>query len=383
MKFTLNIATLLTTAICICSAITSNAQIKSTTLTISNTSKVMFAQKVIEIPWKIISQKWPGVDTSQLIVIDPITKKQIIYQFDLNAANEVQNVLVQLNIGPNQSKQLLFSYGKKVQFNPKTYGRYIPERKDDFAWENDKIAFRMYGKELEKTPKEMGYGMDVWVKRTDRMILNERYKRGEYHIDHGDGMDYYHVGFSLGAGSMMPFYNDSIYYSKNYVNYKVINNGPLRTTFQLFYDAWPIGSNNISAVKTITLDAGSQFNKITVNYLGVKDATFPVIAGLIEREGKGVKYADEMNGIMTYWEPMHGVDGTTGVACIFPSAIQRITEYKGQMVAMSNTDQNHSITYYAGAVWDKAGFISNADQWNNYAKHYKLEVNNTSSILIH
>ena len=28
------------------------------------------------------------------------------------------------------------------------------EEAEDFAWENDRIAFRMYGKELEKTPAE-------------------------------------------------------------------------------------------------------------------------------------------------------------------------------------------------------------------------------------
>ena len=26
----------------------------------------------------------------------------------------------------------------------KVYGRYVPERKDDFAWENEYAAFRLY-----------------------------------------------------------------------------------------------------------------------------------------------------------------------------------------------------------------------------------------------
>ncbi len=115
---------------------------------------------------------------------------------------------MQLSVKAGQTKKVLFKYGKRLALIHKTYGRYVPERKDDFAWENDKIAFRMYGKALENTPKEMAYGMDVWVKRTDRLILNERYSRGEYHIDHGDGMDYYHVGLTLGAGNMMPCIKD-------------------------------------------------------------------------------------------------------------------------------------------------------------------------------
>ncbi len=66
--------------------------------------------------------------------------------------------------------------------------------------------------------------------------INERYKRAEYHIDHGDGMDYYHVGFSLGAGNMAPYKNDTIWYSKNYRTWKVLDNGPLRSTFQLTFE---------------------------------------------------------------------------------------------------------------------------------------------------
>ncbi len=383
MKYTNRVFTVFFLLLFLTSSTPSVAQKKSITLSVSNASKVLFDQKVIEIPWKLVVQKWTDIDTSTLIVTDLSTKKQIIFQLDINADKQIQNLLVQVSFQPNETKKMQLSYGNRAAFAPKTFGRYVPERKEDFAWENDKIAFRMYGKELEKTPKEMGYGMDVWVKRTEKMILNERYKRGEYHIDHGDGMDYYHVGYSLGAGSMMPFLNDSIYYSKNYVGYTILNNGPLRTTFQLLYDTWTVGANTIKAVKTITLDAGSQFNKITVNYEGVKDSVLQVVAGLVERNGSGVKYADETHGIMTYWEPVHGVDGTTGVACLFPAPVKRITDFKGQLVAILNTNKTFSVTYFAGAVWDRAGFVTTADQWNDYVKKYRAELNELNKILVY
>ena len=218
----------------------------------------------------------------------------------------------------------------------------------------------MYGKELEKTPKEMAYGMDVWVKKTDRMILNERYKRGEYHIDHGDGMDYYHVGFTLGAGNMAPYIDDSIYYSKNYNGYKLLDNGPLRTSFQLMYDEWTVGTKNVKSTKTITLDAGSQLNKITAQYSNYSDSGINVLAGIILRKGNGVKYLVAINGIAIYWEPEHGKDGITGVACIINNPLTILEEKKGQILLKTTTDKNHTITYYSGAVWDKAGSITNA-----------------------
>lgn len=356
---------------------------QSKMVTVANTSNMAFTNKVVELPWAVVKNKFGTIDTANLIVMDAITKKQISFQFETGGSNTIKNLLVEISLQPKQNKQLILAYGKRAAFSQKTFARYVPERKEDFAWENDKIAFRMYGKELEKTPKEMGYGMDVWVKSTDRMILNERYKRAEYHIDHGDGMDYYHVGLSMGAGSMMPYLEDSTWYSKNYSSYKILDNGPLRTTFQLFYNEWQVGYMNLTAIKTITLDAGSQLNKINVQYNGCKDTVLPVVAGIVLRKGSDVKYQDKIGGVMTYWEPQHGLDGTTGVACIFTSPILQMKELNGQLLGITSTDRKHSVTYYAGAAWDKAGFITNAQHWNRYILDFKNQLNNQALIKIY
>jgi pectinesterase len=57
-------------------------------------------------------------------------------------------------------------------FPAKVFARYVPERLDDFAWENDKIGHRTYGPALaapdeSKTGKEIfvASGLDVWCKR--------------------------------------------------------------------------------------------------------------------------------------------------------------------------------------------------------------------------
>lgn len=180
--------------------------------------------------------------------------------------------------------------------------------------------------------------MDVWVKRTDSLIINKRYKIAKYHVDHGDGMDYYHVGYSLGAGNMMPSVNDSIYYSKNYVNFKILDNGPLRFSFQLIYNKWNVDGKQIKATKTISLDAGSWLNKVEVNYNGNGNSALDVVAGIMIREQPGVKYLNEKTGILAYWEPTDKADGTEGVACIINSPIKRMTEKNGQLLAITSTD---------------------------------------------
>lgn len=343
-------------------------------ITIKNISNLTYEYKIIEVPWENL-ENHTKIDTSELIVLDS-NGDQMAFQLEKFGNKGILNLLIQLDLKPQQSKSIKLAYGKRINFITKTYGRYVPERKDDFAWENDNIAFRMYGKALEATPKENAYGIDVWVKRTDRLIINERYKLGEYHIDHGDGMDYYHVGLTLGAGNMMPVDKDSIYYSKNYIDFKILDNGPLRTTFQLFYDSWLVKGKSIKAVKTITLDAGSWLNKIKVEYDTDSNNFIPVVAGIITREGRGIKILNEENGLIQYWEPSNSNYGTTGVACIIPSPILKMTEKNNQLLAYTQTDGKGRITYYSGATWDKQGTFQNHESWMSYLSLFKSHLEN-------
>jgi len=158
-------------------------------VTISNPSSIERKGELVSLDWKSIQAAYPAIDTANFKVINKATKKELAWQLEKKGGDAIVNLLVQVDVPANGKLVLQLMKGKSTPASVKTYGRYVPERKDDFAWENDKIAFRMYGKELEKTPKEMAYGMDVWVKSTDRMVINERYKRGKYHEDLGDGMD--------------------------------------------------------------------------------------------------------------------------------------------------------------------------------------------------
>ena len=90
------------------------------------------------------------------------------------------------------------------------YARFVPERTDDYAWENDKVAFRVYGptaqKMFEKGDKAgtLSSGVDAWLKRVEYPIINKWYKKttdktGSYHEDTGEGLDNFHVGISRGV----------------------------------------------------------------------------------------------------------------------------------------------------------------------------------------
>jgi len=343
-------------------------------VTISNPSSIERKGELVSVDWKSIQAAYPAIDTANFKVINKATKKELAWQLEKKGGDAIVNLLVQVDVPANGKLILQLMKGKSTTASIKTYGRYVPERKDDFAWENDKIAFRMYGKELEKTPKEMAYGMDVWVKSTDRMVINERYKRGKYHEDLGDGMDYYHVGFTLGAGNIAPMIKDSIYYDGTYARYKVLDNGPLRTSFQLEYNEWNAAGMKVRATKTITLDAGTHFNKVEVAYAGDTMAALPLVVGIIKRKEQGAMLLDELNGSMAYWEPLHGADGITGVGSFLlePAVGAKVTAT--QLLMQTSTPKAKPILYYTGAAWNKAGVFTDAQTWFSHVQLAKTKI---------
>ncbi|MNX80289.1 hypothetical protein D3C86_1119440 [compost metagenome] len=343
------------------------------TVSIQNNSVLERKAAVAAIPWENVVSRYPQIDTTNFVVINSVTKKQIPFQLEHRGLPAILNLLIQVDVKAKSTLLVFIQKGKPETFVAKTYARFVPERKDDFAWENDKIAFRVYGKALENT-KEDAYGLDVWVKRTDKLVINERYKRNEYHIDHGDGMDYYHVGFSLGAGNMTPYVNDSIYYSGNYRQWKVLDNGPLRSTFQLTYDTWNAGGIKVKAIKTISLDAGSQLNKIENVYSFDDDKPLSVVVGIVKRPENGFVSLNEKQGIMCYWEPVHGQDGTTGVGSLFTTHVSSMMVTNKQLLATTSVKNNVPIIYYTGAAWDKAGEITDAKQWYIYLNNFYQEI---------
>ncbi len=49
--------------------------------------------------------------------------------------------------------------------------RHVPERKDDLAFESDKVAFRIYGPALKDSTERSG--IDCWLKRVDLSDTDE------------------------------------------------------------------------------------------------------------------------------------------------------------------------------------------------------------------
>ncbi|WP_019987506.1 DUF4861 family protein [Rudanella lutea] len=334
-------------------------------LNITNPGTAAYESAVVEIPWSTVAKAYPQVDTAQLRVVRADNGQEVAYQLEKKGGSAVQNLLVQVTVAPKGSVGLVLSKGKPTPVKPMTYGRYVPERYDDFAWENDRVAFRIYGKALNGR-SDNAYGSDIWAKRTPELIINKWYKQNDYHKDNGDGLDYYKVGLTLGAGDVGVFLNDSIQYIHNYTTWEVLDNGPLRTTFRVKYDPYTFKGVTVTQTKTISLDAGAQLSKIRVDVTHTAPGQLPMVAGIVLRPEESPLLLDDKNGVLGYWEPKHGPDGTIGVGCVFPGKSAGMMRKYGHGLARLAVKSGDGITYYSGGAWDKAGLITSSDAWFAY-----------------
>ncbi len=363
------------------SIFTGYAQQKPGTIELQNPAPAVSG--LVELDYAAVAAKWKALGQGAFRIVHSTTGKEVGYQLLTEGSDHPVKILLDVHLAPGSKMTVVLKEGKPVPLVKRTYGRYVPERKEDFAWENDRIAFRMYGKALESTPKENAYGVDVWNKRTDKLVIDKWYKRNNYHKDEGEGLDYYHVGYTLGAGGIAPYVKDSLWYSKNYTKYRIIDSGALRTTFELGYEPWVVDGRSVNVTKTISLDAGAQLSKMQIQYSWDGNESLPVAVGIIKRPEPGTIWLQERSGIMGYWEPQHGVDGTTGTGCILLNPVKEMKVTNGHLLAVSATDKQKSITYYTGAAWDKAGHITQAEQWFKYLQDQALLLQQPVKVIIY
>jgi hypothetical protein len=346
-------------------------QIKSPVVEITNTDSLL-REELATIPYAKFIKAYPEFKEDGFTLIDVSSGKEVHYQVEYKGESKPQNILVQISCKPRSVIKLVAKRGVPTGVQAKTYARFVPERFDDFAWENNRIAFRMYGPALASRP-DNAYGIDVWVKRTPELVINKWYKEGNYHKDNGEGMDYYGVGKTLGAGDIGFFVNDSIIFTNNYTSWRVLDNGPFRSTFQLRYSEKSIGGKLVGVTKTISLDVGSQLNKIEVCFSGGDTSALQYVIGIARRGRNGAILLNEQEGIMGYWEPESPGNGITGVGCILPPGSNEMKLTKGQLLYLSTLQPGQKLIYYTGAAWNKAALINSATQWFDYLCQFALK----------
>ena len=266
---------------------------------------------------------------------------------------------------------------------PRTCARFVPERSDDFAWENDLVAFRAYGPALRPGPENSG--IDCWFKRVpypimDKWFLEDRTKLAHskaaksYHKDHGEGYDGYKVGDTRGCGGISVWADGQLHNSETFVAQRVIETTPTRVAFELDY-ASDLNGKVLRETKRITLIMGQRLFQCDSRFtLDGQPAKLDVAIGLMPQvKGSQPQFAPQA-GTLALWEKLEGLGLGTGVV-IDPARVVKMTSHtdaagQTQALCLAKTDAQGGIRWFAGFGWAGQGEITTAPQWAAYLTRF-------------
>ena len=254
----------------------------------------------------------------------------------------------------------------------KVYGRYVPERKDDFAWENEYAAFRLYGPAL--LPENPSNGVDLWLKsspelRIDSMYYHELELGEPYHINYGKGLDCYKVAHTVGCGGLAVVAEDVLYVGGPYSRWEILEQTPDRFSFRLQYDSLLVCNQVMQASLTITAEAGKLLNRADIVitnrtrillpqlYVGGGIFLHDTVDNIMQCQCGAVAYAEDALSDKGAAKMNFDYNGSTSqgrsyVAVITPNATrQEIID--GSLLSLKEYQLGDTLTYYFGGGWSE------------------------------
>lgn len=340
---------------------------------VANNTQIERDDETVEIAWAEIATL-KGVTPENVIVVDN-DGEQIPSQVIFRGQTEPQALIFQMDADQMEVKEISIKTGVREAYTTEAYGRQVPERYDDYAWENDKIAYRVYGQALESSPEQLtSPAIDIWVKSTDKMVINDWYAKADYHHNYGEGMDCYKAGKTLGGGSALPFTGGKFWLmGHNYASQQTLDNGPIRTSVKLTYAPFEVDSVSVTLTRTISLDANQHFNRIENIYEGAF-TKMPIAAGFARHD---VKTFSGGNGWFALQEAASDTkdparDGDIYAAVVLPGA-QILPDSISHALAIKDAKPGEALIYYAGAGWSQGG-IDDMAEWQQKVTEKQAEI---------
>jgi hypothetical protein len=399
---------------CLCATIavlTFGASVNAATVvvTVANDLAAARPAAVIAVPFAQIAKLAPELRMYHVVVRDPkgrpLSAQVTNYQHDHRGAS-YDDLVFSYDFAAGEKRAEFTLEATATGTPPETpcaYARTVPERFDDMAWENDRIAHRMYGVALNSPAaaaageRLRGSGIDVWGKRVSYPIVDRWYAKGhdQFHKDdEGEGLDLYSIGGSRGAGGTGYWDGAKLWTSDNFVSAQVLSSGPRRAAFKLTYAPWDAGSaGQVQETKQFTIDCGRNFDMVESTFEFADDVGVVGIGITEHAQAEGFPDAvltrDEQNRWMSLWE--ENKDGGLGVAVILAGGTSA-EAYAFEPPAKTPGSANHLLTfkardgvpvrYFTGAGWNKSGQFADRAGWESYVKSFAAAVASPLAITV-
>ena len=350
-------------------AATAGAQTPSLEVRVANPLPLVRESETIVLPWTVVVRELPGVTPARVRVVERISERELTTQaLDANADGQPDSLLFQTTLAPHEVRAFVISAAAPTA-KPvaRVHAKFVPER-EDMAWENDRIAFRTYGKKLWELENLHTNGIDVWPKRTRNLVLDAWYAKGHdgYHVDVGEGADFYQVGPTLGTGGTAIWKDNKLFRGDNFLSHRIIADGPVRAIFEVDYGA--IAGTGVVEKKRVSIDGGQYFFRQQSTFTGQDVQPLQVAIGLVKRPNM-IGSSSKTRGWawITGWGPIeprtrgHGDLGTA--VLIEKSQLFDLREVEDHYVAIGTLQDSAPLVTYVGAGWTSSRDFESAEDW--------------------
>lgn len=359
-------------------------------VSIENNTNLERKSETVSIPADALKAK--GLDLSSILVAEN-SENGAFYAVQLNKdeSGSVTSALFQPEMPGSTRSEFVIRNLKKGEAGPveaiNCFSRFVPERIDDYAWENDRVAFRTYGPEAQRLTEArqpggtLSSGIDCWLKKVDYPIIDKWYKNHTegitYHEDHGEGLDNYHVGGSRGCGGTMVFDEETkkMYAAKNFISHKKIEDGVFRTSFILDYAPYATDGDSVKETKFISIDKGSNLTRYEVSVNGSDKLT----VGITLHEKNGAIDMDESAAWFNYNETEYFGSELNTAVVVDPDYLAGYEKY-----IVNRPDKSHilvhlkaidgKVVFYSGFFWKESKQFPSLDDWKHYLSDFALQL---------
>lgn len=274
-------------------------------------------------------------------------------------------------IGISKIKPLLapgiFADPANAPGKPRTYVRHDPAGSQNISWENDRIAFRLYGPTVRD---RVGSGIDVWAKSVEYPIVDKWYRLAaagqDYHKDRGEGCDFHSVGKQRGCGGTAVWRQGQPYVSQTYATYKIVRNEADGLEFVIEFEPWDAGGVEVSEQKTIRLVSGTNFFEVTSVLRAAGEADLIAAIG-ITTSGHAPVTSESTPGLLSTWEQLDSKHPALGRAVVVdPAQFAGFASHGSDRYVLAKVKPNQPFTYYVGAGWGGNVRYKAPGAWDKY-----------------
>jgi unsaturated chondroitin disaccharide hydrolase len=348
-------------------------------LTVTNPLDMVRPFETISLPWADVQRRL-GINPGTPVAVFSGTTELPCQRVDADFDGIPEEFLFQWTFGRNEKKEFVLKTTEAARvFESKVDARFVVPR-EDIGWESDRIAYRIYGSPLAG---DVLNGVDVWVKRVRSLVVDKWYKANErnrgakdsYHEDHGEGADFFSVGRTLGAGGCGLLKNGVLYQPGIFSSYIIHARGPIRASFTVVYENGRMDGVPFREVKTYSLDAGHNLNRIDVTYSGFgTNEQLTLLTGLVKRKDTKATSNTE-RGWVALWGPTNDNPTNeylgTGVV-LSPGSVGALRDDSVHAAFTCKAVNGIPVTYYAGASWTRSGDVANARDWEQFLDSWAL-----------